>query len=100
MVVDLHLVAVVHGHPLFARLDRNADEDSGVVVLVAHPEDYADGAVADRPCGPVEQAHATMSAHKPVFNDHRTGADVLPAVEVFAVEELDPPVLREKWKCE
>ena len=100
MVVDLHLVTVVHGHPLFARLDRDADEDSGVIVLVAHLEDHADGAVADRAGRPIEQAHSTMSSHESIFDNHRAGADVLPAVEVLAVEELDPTVLREKRKCE
>src|ERR1700730_13415065 len=35
MVVDLHFKTVVHWHPLFARLDGNADEYSRSIVLVA-----------------------------------------------------------------
>ena len=92
VVVDLHFVAVVDGHPGLARLDGNADEYAGVVVLVTHLEDHADDAVADRAGGPIEQPHAAVGPHESVLDDHFTGADVLPASEVFAVEELDPAV--------
>src|SRR5215472_4882862 len=93
VVVDLHFVAVVHRHPFFARLDGNADEDAGVVIFVAHSEDHADSTVADGPGGPVQQAHAAVSLDESVFDGHEAGANVLPAVQVLAVEELYPAVV-------
>src|SRR5271165_663265 len=99
MVIDLHLVAVVHRHPGLARLDGDADEDAGVVVLVHHLVDDAEGAVAHRAGGPVEQAHASVGADESVLDGHAAGANVLPAIEVLAVEELDPAIrLGEEWK--
>ena len=90
MIVNLHLVAVVDRHPLFARLDRNANEDAGVVVRVAHLEDHTNAAVADFAAGPVEKSHAAARFDESVFDGIATRADMLPAGEVFAVEERLP----------
>ena len=40
--------------------------------------------------GPVEQAHAAVGANQAVFDGVFAGADVFPAGEIFAVEELAP----------
>src|SRR5438552_19140753 len=90
MIVDLNFVAIVNGHPLFARLDRNTNEDAGVVVRVAHFENYTDAAVADFAAGPVQKSHAAMRFDQAVFDGLAAGADVLPAGKVFAVEERLP----------
>ncbi len=90
MIVDLHFVSVVDGHPRLARLDGNADIDAGVVVHVAHLVNDAEFAVADFSAGPVEKAHATAGFDEAVFDSVSAGADMLPAGEIFAVEELFP----------
>ena len=90
LIVDLDFVAVVDGHPGLARLDGNADEDAGVVVVVAHFVDDLDAAVAEFFFRPVEQTHAAVRADQAVFDGVFAGADVLPAVEIFAVEERAP----------
>jgi hypothetical protein len=42
-----------------------------------------------------------VGPHQAVLDKHFAGADVLPAGEIFAVEELDPAVgLCEEWKSE
>ena len=78
---------MVDGHPFVARLEGDADEDAGVVVLVAHAEDDVHAAIADGSAGPVEQAHASMGGEQAVLDGHIAGADMLPAVEVLAVED-------------
>ena len=70
MVVDLHFVAVVDGHPFLARLDGNANEDAGIVVVVAHFVDDADSAIADFTAGPIEKAHAAVSFDQAIFDGH------------------------------
>src|SRR5262249_35057936 len=90
MVVDLNFVTVVDGHPFFARLDGNADEDAGVVIEVAHFVDDAEFAMADLAAGPVGEAHAAVGLDQAVFDGNATGTDVLPAGEILAVEELFP----------
>src|SRR5271166_1866330 len=100
MVVDLHLVAVVHRHPLFSWLDGDADEHARVVVLVAHFVHHADDAVTHRAGGPIEQAHASVGLDESVLDGHVSRADVFPAIEVLAIEELDPVILRDKRKSE
>ena len=90
LIVNLHFVAVVDGHPFFARLDGNANEDAGIVIVVAHFVNDADAAVAEFAGGPVEKAHAAMGSNEAVFDGHAAGADVFPAGEVFAVEERFP----------
>ena len=90
MVVDLHLVTIVDGHPGLARLDGNAYEDTGVVVFVAHLVHNPDDTVAYRACSPIEQAHTAVGSHESVLNDHLARAHVLPTSEVLAVKELDP----------
>src|SRR6266536_4299656 len=90
MIINLNLVAVVDRHPLFTRLDRNANEDSGVVVRVAHLEDHANAAVANFTAGPVEKPHAAARFDQAVFDGIATRANMLPAGEVFAVEERLP----------
>src|SRR6266478_4702255 len=90
MIVDLNLVAVMDRHPLFARLDRYANEDAGVVVRIAHLEDHTNTAVANFAAGPVEKSHAAVRFDEAVFDGIATRADMLPAGEVFAVEERLP----------
>src|SRR5207245_2326160 len=90
MIVDLHFVAVVDGHPFLARLDGDANEDAGVVVDVAHFVDQADPAVAELATGPVEQAHAAWRSNEAVLDGHVARADVFPAGEVFAIEQRLP----------
>jgi len=90
MIVDLHFVAVVNGHPGFARLDGDADEEARIVIQVAHFIDHADAAVADLAASPVKQAHAAVRLDQAVFDRVATRADVLPAGEIFAVEQRLP----------
>src|SRR4029077_9327388 len=82
--------AVMHGHPLFPRLDGNANEDAGIAVVIAHLEDHANHAVAELAASPVEQSHAAMRADESVLHRHATGPDMLPAREILAVEKLFP----------
>src|SRR5256885_11099257 len=86
MIVDLNFIAVVDGHPWFARFDGNADVNAGVVVEVAHFENDAEFAFADFSTGPIGEAHAAVSFHEAVFDGHAARADVFPAGEVLAVE--------------
>jgi hypothetical protein len=58
--------------------------------VVAHLVDDANAAVADLTAGPVEQAHAAVGLDQAIFDGHVAGSDVLPAAEIFAVEELLP----------
>src|SRR5437870_1597909 len=90
MIVNLNLVAVVDRHPLFARLDRNANEDAGVVVRVAHLEDHTNTAVANLAAGPVEKSHPAARFDETVFEGIASRADMLPAGEVFAGEDALP----------
>src|SRR5215475_2743364 len=90
MIVDLNLVTIVNGHPFFTWFDRNADENAGIVVHIAHFKCNAELAFADFAAGPVEKAHAAMRFDKAIFHGHATWAHVLPAGEVLAVEELFP----------
>src|SRR5271155_3639263 len=93
VVVDLYFETVVHGHPLLAGLDRDANEYAGIVVFIAHAIDHVNVAVADFTAGPVEEAHAAVGVNQAVgFNRHVAGADVVPTREILAVEEL-PRVL-------
>src|SRR5579872_1183574 len=78
MVIDLYFKAVVHWHPLFPRLEGNADEYAGIVVFIAHLVDDVDGAVADLAASPVEQSHAAMSADQAIFYGVAARAHVLP----------------------
>src|SRR5216684_1247264 len=90
MIVNLDLVAVVDGHPFFAGLEGDANEDAGIVVEVAHFVDDADAAVAELAARPVKKAHAAVRANEAVFDGHAARADVLPASEILAVEEGFP----------
>src|SRR6267378_6890031 len=95
MIVNLYLVTVMDGHPLFAGLDRNADEHARVVVVVAHLIDHTDDTLAHLSAGPVEQPHAAMGSDHPIFHSISAGANVLPSREIFSVEQLLPfPGLR------
>src|ERR1043165_9995144 len=87
-IVNLDLITVVDGHPGLAGLDGDPDEDSGIVVLILHLIYNANDAVAELAARPVEQAHAPMGLDEAVFDGHRSGANVLPSGEVFAVKEL------------
>src|SRR6266446_2209372 len=90
MVVDLDFVAVVNGHPFFARFEGDTNEDSGVIVEVAHLVDDANAAIGKLAPGPVEQAHSAVRSNKAVFHGHVPRADVFPAGEILAVEERLP----------
>ena len=92
MIIDLHFETVVHWHPLFARLDRNADEDARIVILVAHLVHHMDHAIANLPARPVKQAHPAVSADQPVFYGVPARANMLPPGQIFAVEKLLPLV--------
>src|SRR5208283_5036099 len=54
MIVDLDFVAIVNGHPGFARLDGDANEHAGIVVIVAHAINDLDAAISHFPSCPVE----------------------------------------------
>src|ERR1700722_5522991 len=89
VIVDLDFEPVVDGHPFFARLERDANEDAGIVVFVAHAVDDVDSAITDFAPGPVEQPHAAVGVDEAIwFDGHIARADVLPTGEIFAVEKL------------
>ncbi len=90
VIVDLHFVAIVDGHPRFGGSKGDAYEDPRVVIFVAHFVDDSDDAITELRFGPIEEPHAAVSVDKPVFDGHFTGADMLPAIEILAVEELSP----------
>src|SRR5437899_1002636 len=90
VIVDLNLVAIVNRHPFFARLDGDSNEDSGIIVEVAHLVDHADAAVGKLAAGPVEKAHAAMRSNEAVLDGHVARADVFPAGEILAIEERLP----------
>src|SRR5882762_10953532 len=90
MVVNLVFVAVVNRHPFLARLEGDANEDTGIIVEIAHLVDDADAAVAELAAGPIEQAHAAVRLNESVFHRHVAWADVFPAGEILAVEERLP----------
>src|ERR1700731_5388208 len=90
MVVNLDFIAVVDGHPFLARFEGDANEDTGIIVEVAHLVDDANAAIGELAAGPVEQAHAAVRSNKPVFHGHAARADVFPAGEIFSVEEWLP----------
>ncbi len=79
LIVDLDFVTVVDWHPGLARLDGNADEDAGIVVVIAHFVDDSDVAVAEFLGGPVQEAHAAVGADQAVFYGVFAGAYVFPA---------------------
>src|SRR5437870_953751 len=60
LVIDLDLVTIVHGHPGFARLNRNADKDTRVVVVIAHLVDHANIAIPQLAARPIQQTHGGM----------------------------------------
>ncbi len=90
VVVDLDFVAVVDGHPGFGGSDGNSNEDAGVIVFVAHFVHDSNDAITEFGFCPVEEAHAAVSVDEAVFDGHVTGANVFPAIEILAVEELPP----------
>src|SRR5271165_1476535 len=90
IIVDLHFEAIVYRHPLFAGLNRNADEHSRIVVLVAHLVDHVDHAVANLAARPVEQAHAAVGADQSLFYGIAARAHVLPSGQILAVIKLLP----------
>ena len=96
MIVNLDFVAVMNGHPFFAGLDGNPNEDAGIVVDVAHFVDDADTAVAELSAGPVEEAHAAMRLNEAFFHGHAARAHVFPTGEVLAIEERLPRVFLRK----
>jgi len=53
-------------------------------------ENDAEFAFADFASGPIGEAHAAVRFHEAVFDGHAARADMFPAGEVFAVEELFP----------
>ena len=92
MVIDLHLEAVMHRHPLLTRLEGNAYEHTGIVILVAHLVDDVNHTVPDLAARPIEQAHAAMGADEAIFHRVPSRPHVLPAGQVLAVEQLLPPI--------
>src|SRR5260370_33190510 len=90
MIVNMHLVAVVDGHPFFAGLDGNANDHARVVIVIAHLIDHTNYTIAHLSAGPVEQAHAAMGSDQSVFHGISAGTHVLPSGEIFSVEQLLP----------
>jgi hypothetical protein len=89
----LDLIAVVDGHPFFARLDGDADKDARIVVGIAHFEDNSNSAIADFAARPIEQTHAAMSPNETVFDCHAAWTNMLPTGEILAIEERFPLTL-------
>src|SRR4029077_13559056 len=58
VVVDLDFVAVVNGHPGFARLDGDTNEPAGIVVIFTHAINNLDAPTPPFPAGPIEKAHS------------------------------------------
>jgi hypothetical protein len=92
MIVDLYFIAVVHRHPLFAWFEGNPDEDSGVVILIAHLVDHVDLAIPHLATRPIKQTHSSVGADQTVFHAVPARTNMLPARQVPAVEELLPLV--------
>src|SRR5437870_7682803 len=72
MIVDLHFVTIMHRHPCFTGFDGNTDENSRIVVFIAHLEHNVNFTVADLSSHAVEQAHSAVRADQAVF--HRIAA--------------------------
>jgi hypothetical protein len=49
-----------------------------------------DHAIADLPARPIQQAHAAMGSDQPILNGVAARTNVLPSVQVLAVEKLLP----------
>src|SRR5258708_20297162 len=92
MIVDLHLESVVHRHPLLARLNRNANKNSRIVILIAHAVDHMDLAIANLAASPVEQAHPAVTLDQAFFDRVSTRTHVLPSRQILTSEDLPPPV--------
>src|SRR5215469_9931201 len=92
IIVDLHLIAVVHWHPRFARLDGDADKHTGIVVLIAHFVGDTNATIATLSSGPIQQAHAAVCPDQTVFDGHFSRAHVLPAGQISAIEQLLPGI--------
>src|SRR5258708_19260971 len=90
MVVNLDFVTVVNRHPFLARLEGDANEDTGIIVEIAHLVDDADAAVAELAAGPIEQAHAALRFNESVFHRHVAWADVFPPAEFLPLEKHLP----------
>src|SRR6185312_13477995 len=90
MVQNLDFVPIMHGHPLFARLDGNSDKYTELVVLIAHLEDNPKGTVAQFAARRKEQSHPAMRLHRPGAAPPVRGADTVPARQVVALQELFP----------
>ena len=58
--------------------------------MIAHLEDDPDPAIAQFTSRPVEESHAAVGVDQAVLNRHGSGADMLPAGQVFTVEKLLP----------
>src|SRR5579871_394848 len=86
VIIDLHFETIMHRHPLFAGLDRNADEDTGIVVLIPHLVHHVQHAIADLAAGPVEQPHAAMRTDQAIFHRVSTWSDMFPVGEVFTIK--------------
>src|SRR6267154_4908920 len=90
MIVNLHFIAIVDGHPFPARLYKDSNEDAGIVIEVAHLVDHTDAAITQLALSPIQQAHPAMRSNEAIFDGHVAGADVFPAGEILAVEERFP----------
>src|SRR5262249_48205795 len=90
LVINLNFVPIMNWHPFFTRLDRNSYEDSGVVVVVTHLENYPDYTIAKLSAGPIKQAHSAMRLYQAIFDGHLSPPDVPPSCQVLAVKELFP----------
>src|SRR5260370_25631018 len=91
-VVDLHLDAFVDGIALrFGRL-RNADEHSGVALLVRHFVHHANRRIADFLAGVPQQPLTLAGLHHAIPDDEATlsgfPSQEYPPIQVLAVETL------------
>jgi len=88
MIVNLDLVSAVDRHPGFRRLARDANEDTGVVVLVLHPVHHADLAIVQRAASPIEEPHAPVGLQQFMLHGEAARPHVRPAFQIVAVEKL------------
>src|SRR5215475_10369301 len=90
MIVDLNFVAIMHGHPLFAWLDGNPYEDTGVIIFIAHFEDNMNHAISDFAARPIQKAHSAVRVDQAVFHGIASGTHVFPSRKILSVEDLLP----------
>ncbi len=89
-IIDLHLDAFIDGVAFALRLNRDADEDSGVALLVRHLIDDLDGRVADFLLGVPKHPLAGRGFEQTVVHGETllVRREKRPALQILAVEKL------------